>query len=106
MDNKELRDILIAELGIGELPIEAQDEIVSKLGEIILKSVTVAIFEKLPAEARAEFDAITTSGDNDKVQEFLAKNIPDMPALMEAEVKRVLQSFREGDVEVADEVVR
>ncbi len=106
MENKELRDILIAELGIGELPEEAQDEVVSKLGEIILKSVTVAIYEKLSPEARVEFDVITTSGDNDKVQEFLAKNIPDMPALMEAETKRVLQSFREGDVEVADEVVR
>ncbi len=95
MDNKELRDILIAELGIGELPLEAQNEIVSKLGEIILKSVTVAIFEKLPQEARAEFEAITDSGDNERVQEFLAKNIPDMPALMEAEVKRVLLSFKE-----------
>ncbi len=100
MDNKELRDILIAELGIGELPMEAQDEIVSKLGEIILKSVTVAIFEKLPAEARAEFEAISASGNNEKVQEFLTKNVPDMPALMEAEVKRVLLSFREGETEV------
>ncbi len=100
MDNKELRDILITELGIGELPEGAQDEIVSKLGEIILKSVTVAIFEKLPTEARVEFDVITASGDNERVQEFLAKNIPDMPALMEAEVKRVLLSFRERDVKV------
>ncbi len=106
MINQELRDILIAELGIGELPEEAQDEVVSKLGEIVLKSVTVAIFEKLSPEARVEFDAITTAGDNDRVQEFLTKNITDMPALMEAEVKKVLLSFREGDVEIADEVVR
>ncbi len=100
MNNNELRDILVAELGIGELPAEAQEEIVSKLGEIILKSVTVAIFEKLPQEARAEFETITASGDDERVQEFLAKNIPDMPALMEAEVKRVLLSFREGETEV------
>ncbi len=101
MNNKELRNILIAELGIGELPEEAQDEIVSKLGEIILKSVTVAIFEKLPKDARAEFEAVTASGDSVAVQEFLAKNIPNLPALMEAGVKRVLLSFREGETEVA-----
>ncbi len=101
MNNQELRDILIAELGIGELPEDAQDEIVSKLGEIILKSVTVAIFEKLPKEERVNFERISASGDNERVQEFLAKNIPNMSALMEAEVKRVLQSFRDGETVVA-----
>ncbi len=101
MNDQELRTTLITELGIGDLPEEAQDEIVSKLGEIILKSVTVAIFEKLPAEARAEFDVISASGDNEILQEFLAKNVPDMPALMEAETKKILTAFREGGVEVA-----
>ena len=100
MNDQKLRETLINELGIGELPEEAQNEIVSKLGEIILKSVTVAIFEKLPTEARAKFDIVSRSGDNESIQEFLTKNVPDMSTMMEAEVKRVLLSFREGEVEV------
>ena len=80
MGNQELREILIKELGIGELPEEAQDEIVVKLGEVILKSLTVAIFEKLSAEARVEFEKIGAKGDHALIQEFLEENIPETGA--------------------------
>ena len=93
MNNQELREILVRELGIGGLPEEAQDEIVAKLGEIILKSLTVAIFEKLSPSAREEFEQISTKGDHALVQEFLEKNIPNLSELMEAEVKKTLQNF-------------
>lgn len=96
MNNQELREILIKELGIGELPEEAQDEVVGKLGEIILKSVTVAIFERLPADARKEFESIGEKGDQDMIQDFLQRYIPDMSELMDQEVKRTLKNFSEG----------
>lgn len=95
MNNQELRDILIKELGIGGLPIEAQDEIAGRLGEVILKSLTVAIFEKLSSDAREEFDKISVSGDNTLIQEFLEKNVPEMHDLMEEEVRKTLQNYGE-----------
>ncbi len=95
MKNQELRDILINELGIGELPEEAQDEIVVKLGEVILKSLTVAIFEKLSTEARVKFEKLGAKGDHALIQEFLEENIPDMHTLMEEEVRRTLQNYAE-----------
>lgn len=97
MNNQELRDILIKELGIEGLPEEAQDEIVSKLGEIILKSLTVAIFEKLSTEARVEFDRITEKGDHVMIQEFLEQSVPNLHLLMEEEVKRTLQNFSQNE---------
>lgn len=97
MNNQELREILTKELGIGGLPEEAQDEIVGKLGEIILKSLTVAIFEKLPNDARTEFERIGAKGDHALIQEFLEKNIPDLHALMEEEVKKTLRNFAAND---------
>lgn len=95
MKNQELRDILIKELGIGELPEEAQDEIVGKLGEVILKSLTIAIFDKLSNEARVEFEKIGEKGDPALIQEFLEENIPDMHLLMEEEVKKTLRNYAE-----------
>lgn len=95
MNNQELRDILIKELGIDGLPEEAQDEIVAKLGEVILKSLTVAIFEKLPNDARTEFERISAKGDHSLIQEFLEENVPDLHTLMEEEVKKVLESLAE-----------
>ncbi|MBI5400643.1 MAG: hypothetical protein HZB12_00800 [Candidatus Yonathbacteria bacterium] len=97
MNNQELRDILIKELGIEGLPEEAQDEIVSKLGEVILKSLTVAIFEKLSPDARTEFERISIAGDHVLIQEFLEQNIPDMHLLMEEEVKRTLEDFNQNE---------
>jgi hypothetical protein len=103
MNDQELRTTLIAELGIGDLPPEAQDEIVSKLGEIILKSVTVAIFEKLSEDARKEFEVLTTTGDSGSIREFLARSVPDMETLMEEELQKTLVAFREGDQLVGDD---
>lgn len=97
MNNQELRDILIKELGIESLPEEAQDEIVGKLGEIILKSLTVAIFEKLSGDARAEFDRVSLKGDHTLIQEFLEQNVPDLHLLMEEEIKKTLQNFNENE---------
>lgn len=101
MNNQELRDILIKELGIASLPEEAQDEIVGKLGEVILKSLTVAIFEKLSNDARIEFDRISAKGDHALIQEFLEENIPDLSILMEEEVKRTLQAFNQNEEQAA-----
>lgn len=96
MNNQELRNTLIKELGLERLPPEAQEEIVFKLGEVILKSITVAIFEKLPEDARKEFEDITKKADQNLIQEFLEKHIPDLSSLMEQEVKRTLKNFSEG----------
>jgi len=96
MNNQELREILIKELGIEMLPEEAQDEIVAKLGEVILRSVTVAIFEKLGDEARAEFERVSKEDEPELVQRFLEENVPDMQTLMEEEIKRTLKNFAEA----------
>ena len=95
MNNPELREALIKELGIGELPTETQDEIVDKLGEVILKSLTVSIFEKLSDAARVEFEKISATGDNSLIQKFLEENIPDMQALMEEEIKKTMRDLAE-----------
>ncbi|MGB2580277.1 MAG: DUF5663 domain-containing protein [Minisyncoccia bacterium] len=95
MNNPELREALIKELGIGELPTETQDEIVDKLGEVIFKSLTVSIFEKLSDDARVEFEKISATGDNSLIQKFLEENIPDMQALIEEEIKKTMQDLAE-----------
>lgn len=97
MDNPELREIIVKELGIEILPPQAQDEIIGKLGEIILKSVTVAIYEKLSPEAREEFERIGKENDPELIQRFLDEHVPDMQGLMEEEVKRTLAGFKKRE---------
>ena len=97
MQNQEIRNILIKELGLEGLPEEAQDEVVTKVGEVILKSLTVAIFEKIPTSARAEFERVSAGGDNERIQSFLDEHVPNLHTLMEEEVKKALQKFAETE---------
>ena len=97
MQDQGIRSILIKELGIEGLPEEAQNEIVAKLGDIILKSLTVSIFEKLPVGARDQFERIAAENDNELIQNFLEEHIPNLHTLMEEEVKKSLQKFAENE---------
>ena len=93
MINHDLRDILIQELGIGSFPEEAQREVIAKLGDIILKSLTTKIFEKLPQKDRETFERISATGETDRIQEFLEMSVPNLHTLMEEEIKKTLQSY-------------
>ena len=97
MSNHIIRDILIKELGIESYPEEIQDEVVVKLGEVILKDLTIKIFEKLPLQKKEEFERISAMGDDERIQEFLEHNIPDMNALIEEEVKNTLKTYTEKE---------
>lgn len=96
MNNEGLRDTLIKELGIENLSGEAQDEIVAKIGEMVLRSLTATIFEKLTPAAREQFDRITESGNAVQIQEFLEENAPGIHEMMEQELKKTLQGFKEN----------
>ncbi len=97
MQNQEIRKILIKELGLESLPEEAQDEVVKKVGEVVLKSLTAAIFEKIPNAAREDFERITGNGNSGLIQEFLEEHVPDLHTLMEEEVRKALQKFAENE---------
>jgi hypothetical protein len=98
MNNQELRDILIKELGIENLSGEAQDEIVAKIGEMVLKSLTASIFEKLTPSAKEEFNRISAAGNPAAIQGFLEENAPGIHEMMAEELKKTLASFKEKAV--------
>jgi succinate dehydrogenase flavin-adding protein (antitoxin of CptAB toxin-antitoxin module) len=100
--NNELKATLVKDLGIADLPQEAQDQILASLGDIILRSTTTAIFERLNDEQRVEFDRLSADEDPDKIQEFLNRTIPDMPKLMEEEVKKTIARFKQAEDTVID----
>ncbi|MDD5152518.1 MAG: DUF5663 domain-containing protein [Candidatus Pacebacteria bacterium] len=97
MKNEVLRTTLIKELGITELPKNVQDEIIVRLGEIVLKSATLTIFDKLSPADREEFEKISKAGNHKHVQEFLEHTVPDISTIMEEELKKTIESFKKGE---------
>ena len=98
MDNQSFRENLIKELGIANLPTEAQDEIVAKVGEMVLQSLTATILNRLNPAAREQFNRISESGDPAQIQQFLEENAPGIQDMMSLELKKTLEEFKKSKI--------
>ncbi len=92
---KELRRTILEDLGIGHLPLDTQDKILEKLGENIIKRITLVVLENLPEDAQPEFDVVSASGDEAKMQEFLKSKIPNVEELIQKAIQGTISEFKE-----------
>lgn len=90
------REQLVSELGISGLGTDMQDEIISAVGENIVKSVTLAAILQLPPEAQEEFKRLTDTSDAEGITKLLKKHIADPDAFVEAEARKELGAFKES----------
>jgi len=90
------REELVGELGIAGLGSDMQDEIISAVGESIIKSVTLAAILKLPASAQDEFKRLTDAGDSEGVAKLLKAHIANPDAFVEEEARKELGAFKES----------
>lgn len=91
---EELRQIILKDLEIGHLSSDDQDKILEKLGENIIKRITLAILENLSEEARPEFDIISENGNQEKLQEFLKLQIPNIEKLIQKTIQFTINEFK------------
>jgi len=95
MLQEEIKNTLIEQLGLSSLSEENKDIIISRFGESLLKRIVAVTLEKLPEEARAEFDTLSMEGDNDKMHDFLQSKIPGVEELIQVEIKKGVEEFRD-----------
>jgi hypothetical protein len=94
--NKNTREEIIKELGLGGLPSEAQDELISKLAENILKKVAVAMLDKFPEDKRGPFEELVSTGDANQVYAFLSDNVPDAATLIQQEMRNGIAEIKQA----------
>ncbi len=85
---------IVKDLGLSDVPVEMQQEIIVKLGETALKNSLVTVIDLLPEDLLSEFEKLTESADMEKTRYFLQKNIPDFDRIMKNEVKKVVDDFK------------
>lgn len=93
--NDIIRENVVRELGIEELPREMQDEVIAKVGENIMQSVAIAALEKLSPEDQAEFERIAGEGNEEATRTFLTARVTDLNALVATETKKVLAEIKQ-----------
>jgi hypothetical protein len=86
---------IATELGIGDLPLPEQQQLIAQFGEVALKAATLSVLEKLSEEKRGEFMSLSEGGDPAAVQAFLDREVPGHDAIAKAAVALEVKKFKE-----------
>ena len=82
------------DLGIQDLSIEQQQQLIAGFGEVALKAATLAVVSKLAEDRREEFAKLAEAGDVAALQAFLNKEVPGHQDLAKAAVAEEVRRFK------------
>lgn len=91
-DEKEIKNAMIADLGLDGLSEEKQDELLSKMIEVVMKRILVETIERLDEKGREEYARmIETQSAPEELEKFLKEKIPDYETM----IKKIVDDFKE-----------
>jgi hypothetical protein len=89
---------IMKELGLESLSQEKQDDILVKMGEIILKKIFIETVDRLSAEDRKEFENMLEKGKStDEVEVFLNNKIDDYDEMVEKIVGELKEEMKNNN---------
>jgi succinate dehydrogenase flavin-adding protein (antitoxin of CptAB toxin-antitoxin module) len=90
----ELTKVIAADLGISELPVNEQQELIAQFGEVALKASTLAVVSKLNDDKKDEFAKLAEAGDPVALKTFLDREVPDHEELAKTAVVDEVKRFK------------
>ncbi len=79
----QIRTQLVRDLGVAQLPEMMQDEIITRVTQNIVISLGKETEQRIPDEARPEFERLQSEGEKHAVQAYLEEIIPGYDALIQ-----------------------
>ena len=83
----ELKKKIVGELNIGHLADVEQEEIVTKLSEVLLKDATLAVMQQIPESEHDKIDAMVGAGDDTGMQDLVRKYVPNVEQVVAEAVR-------------------
>jgi len=91
MENNNIQQGLMEELGLSDLPQDKKDELMIKMTETVLKQIFTAVMKKLDEEGRDKYtQMIESQSSPEKIDKFLHEKIADYDQLLE----KILADFK------------
>lgn len=90
-----LKENIIKELAIDQLPPEKQQAVLASMTEAVLKRIIIKVLETLPADAKKEFEKVCASKDADQVTQFLKEKVPNYEQIALEEIANFKKEMRE-----------
>jgi len=88
----KIREAIMKELGLEKLSQEKQEELIAKMGEVILKKMFLETVEKLDEDGRKHFERMLEEKRTpEEIEEFLKVKIPDYDEIL----KKIVMDLKE-----------
>ena len=95
---KSIKDNLISQLGLDDLPQEKKIELMMKWGDIVQKDIIIRVLRELPEEDKAELDKLLTAkGENfEEVYKFLEGKMPNLDDIVKEEIEKFRKEIKDS----------
>lgn len=93
--DEQLRTVIIQELNLQGLSEEDSNEVITTLGGMILERVILNVTESLSDEQVIAFEEVIQEGDQLKLLEFFAENVPQFDEILQKTSKEVIEYYKQ-----------
>lgn len=98
MDKKnqdKIKNEIMKDLGFDKLSEDKQDDILAKIGEIILKKIFIETIDQLDVDSSKDFREMLKNGESaEKIEEFLGAKIENYDMIIEKIVDEVKNDIK------------
>jgi len=101
---EKLRADLVKEFGLENLPEAKQQELLDIMTETVMKQIFLALGEKMGDDGADEFDALMKAGDQEKLEAFIKRYVPDPDAFVAGIVAEFRDAVKNGGIPQEKEI--
>ncbi len=95
MLDKELKEEIITKIHIEHLPEQQQDEVIVRIGELIMKRLLLDVADALSMEDLEELKSLAGDKKTEELFTFLNKHVPNLDELTASASKNIIDQFNE-----------
>ena len=92
----KIQENIIKEMGLEELPEDAQEEILTKMTESVLKKIAIETLERLSDEDRDEFEKLQETAAPAEIDSFLSSKIENYEEMLQKIVSEYKEEIKES----------
>ncbi|QQS60926.1 MAG: hypothetical protein IPN70_03480 [Candidatus Moraniibacteriota bacterium] len=92
---EETKKDILRDLGVENIPQEKQEEILSGIGELLLKEIFLATIDRLSKEQQDEYEELLSKEVSpEEVENFLKNAIPDYEMVVATVTKDLMEDLK------------
>lgn len=95
MDETTLRQAIIQELNLTNVSDTIADEVIGKLGGLIMQDVITSVADTFSDEEVIEFEEALETHKEETVTAFLVENVPNLDEVVQASSKKIVGMYKE-----------